>query len=85
MIKVKLIITHNPKVASSSLAPATKDSIVTAIKVVAIFYCLKIGCNNVLKTLYYVELGKSWGNKTPLKPFKYQQNPQKNFIAWKGK
>ena len=52
---------HNPKVDSSSLSPATKTLIVTAIKVVAIFYCLKIGCNNAQKRPFYVELGKSWG------------------------
>lgn len=53
-------MTHNPKVDSSSLSPATKTLIVTAIKVVAIFYCFKIGCNNALKWQYYVELGKNW-------------------------
>ena len=52
---------HNPKVEGSSPSPATKTLIVTAIKVVAIFYCLKIGCNNVKRRPFYVELGKSWG------------------------
>ena len=52
---------HNPKVVSSSLTPATRTLIVTAIKVVAIFYCFGIGCNNAKKRPFYVELGKRWG------------------------
>ena len=60
---------HNPKVVSSSLTPATKTYIVTAIKVVAIFYVLQLVNNNAYKQHFYVELGKSWG-----------RNPQKMFI-----
>ena len=52
---------HNPKVEGSSPSPATKTLIVTAIKVVAIFYCSEIGYNNAQKRPFYVELGKSWG------------------------
>ena len=38
--------THNPKVVSSSLTPATKTYITRTVMVLVIFYCLKFGCNN---------------------------------------
>ena len=38
--------THNPKVVSSSLTPATTLYITRTVTVLAIFCCLKIGCNN---------------------------------------
>ena len=47
-IKIKNVFyfSHNPKVVSSSLTPATKVYIVIAIKVVAIFYILQSVYNN---------------------------------------
>lgn len=48
--EIKLINTsHNTKVVSSSLTPATKEYITRTVTVLVIFYCLKIGCNNALK------------------------------------
>lgn len=38
---------HNPKVVSSSLTPATNSYITRTIMVLVIFCCLKISCNNV--------------------------------------
>ena len=54
------IFSHNPKVVSSSLSPATKGYITRTVTVLVIFCCLKIGCNNALKWHYYVKLGKNW-------------------------
>jgi hypothetical protein len=42
----KLYKTHNSKVDSSSLSPATKVYITRTVTVLVIFYCLKIGCDN---------------------------------------
>ena len=41
-----LSTSHNPKVVSSSLTPATKAYITRTVTVLVIFCCLKIGCNN---------------------------------------
>lgn len=51
---------HNPKVVSSSLTPATKAYITRTVTVLVIFYILKIGYDNALKWHYYVKLGKNW-------------------------
>ena len=40
------IFSHNPKVVSSSLTPATKAYITRTVTDLVIFCCLKIGCNN---------------------------------------
>ncbi len=42
-------MTHNPKVDSSSLSPATTELILTVSTTVGIFLCLKNGCDNDLK------------------------------------
>lgn len=54
------IFSHNPKVVSSSISPATKVYITRTVTVLVIFCCLKIGFNNALKWHSYVKLGKNW-------------------------
>ena len=54
------IFSHNPKVVSSSLTPATKPYIIRTVTVLVIFLCLKIGCDNAIFKHYYVDLGKNW-------------------------
>ena len=51
---------HNPKVVSSSLTPATKVYITRTVTVLVIFCYSQMVYNNTKIKHYYVDLGKSW-------------------------